>query len=82
VLTGADDDGARRQSSADARDGLQRRLRHEGRRDDDIAAALALFDRAGKGAPFTIAGETFVHGEVPETFGLPFDGSSRSPRRP
>lgn len=69
-----DEDGARRQSSADARQGLETRLRREDRTDDEIDAALALFDRAEKGVPFEIGGETFVHGEMRDTFGLPFDG--------
>ena len=49
-------------------------MRRQGQSDAEVAAALTLFDRSEKGVPFTIAGETFVHGEVPETFALPFDG--------
>jgi hypothetical protein len=74
LLTTKDKDGARRQSSANARRGLETRMRREGRTDGEIDAALALFDQAEKGVPFEISGETFVHAEMPDTFGLPFDG--------
>jgi HNH endonuclease len=74
LLTTKDEDGARRQSSDDARDGLEKRLRREKRTAEEIVAALSLFDNAQKGVPVEIHGETFVHGESPGTFGLPFDG--------
>jgi hypothetical protein len=67
------EDGSRRQSAEDAPDGLEKRLRRENRTDDEVAAALSLFGNAAMGTPVEIDGETF-HGEMPNEFGLPFDG--------
>lgn len=74
LLTTKDQEGARRQSREDARSGLEVRLRREKRGDEEIEAALSLFDQADKGGPVEIYGETFVHGEVSGDFHLPFDG--------
>lgn len=74
LLTTKDHDGARRQSSEDAREGLEKRLRRDKRSDNEIAAALSLFDRAEIGQPFEVHGQTFVHGKAPDEFGLPFTG--------
>jgi hypothetical protein len=78
LLTTKDQDGSRRQSTADARKGLETRLRRENRTDEEIEAALLLFDCAQKGMAVEIHGETFVHGETTTDFGLPFDGTQVS----
>jgi hypothetical protein len=75
LLTTKDEDGTRRQSTEDARSGLGKRLRRKGRTEDEIEAALSLFDSAEAGVPVHIQGETFVHGETDVAFDLPFTGT-------
>ena len=72
ILATKDDESTLRQSRTDARAGLERRLRREGRNPREVDAALRLFDTALEGERFSIGAETYVHGHV-GSFNHPID---------